>query len=729
MSRASRIPLQSGARVAVIGGGPSGSFFAYFLCQMAQRVGRDVQVDLYEPRDFRCTGPRGCNMCGGIVSESLMQSLATEGIQLPAGVVQRRIDSYFLHMDVGSVRVMTPMQEMRIAAIARGGGPRGATLVVDSFDAFLLERAVQMGARHRPERATVVELVEGRPRVRTDQGREDTYDLLVGAIGVNSTLLKCLDGLQDYRPPLVTKAYVAELMLGEEMIRRYLGSSMHVFLLDLPRLEFAALIPKSDFVTVCLLGDQIDKAVFEGFLGSDEVRQVLPPHWEPPSDFCHCSPRLNVQSADHSYGDRVVFIGDCGTTRLFKDGIGAAYRTAKAAARTVVFRGVAAEDFRHHFWPTCRRIHTDNRIGKIVFGVTRQIQRRRYARRALWRMTSREQKLSGDKRRMSRVLWDTFTGSAPYSKVLLRSLHPAFLGRFGLELIAGLRWGGTIRPGERVAMATGETGLSAWQGTPRQVIYRQGEPSGCMYLLHSGKLELVREQDGEERRLAIVSSGSFFGETALLGELPRTATARLLESSVLYDLKRASLLSRIHEEPSMAFRLVEHLARRVGEVEADLVSAVRAKPHARGPVRLASKLDPELAAPVVAAGQMGRRYEQSDVIYRQGDRGDCMYVVQSGEVELARRAGGQEYLLALLGPGEYFGEMALFHHEVRPDTARALQESYVFTLERNGLLRRVHEDPSMVLQLIDHLVRRLSALEDVLFQQVASAAGAVATST
>ncbi|HSF17875.1 MAG TPA: cyclic nucleotide-binding domain-containing protein [Vicinamibacteria bacterium] len=729
MNRTTRIPLEDGARVAVLGGGPSGSFFTYFLCQMAQRAGRDVRIDLYEPRDFRCTGPRGCNMCGGVISESLMQSLATEGIQLPAGVVQRRIDSYFLHMDVGSVRVMTPVQEMRIAAIARGGGPRGAAMVVDSFDAFLFERAIQMGARHVPERATAVELVEGRPRVRSDRGSQSTYDLLVGAIGVNSVLLKSLDGLQMYRPPLVTKAYVAEFILGEEMIRRYLGSSMHVFLLDIPRLDFAALIPKRDFVTVCLLGDQIDGEVVERFLGSEEVRQVLPPHWERPSEFCHCSPRLNVQSATHSYGDRVVFIGDCGTTRLFKDGIGAAYRTAKAAARTAVFCGVAAEDFRDHFSPTCRRIHTDNRIGKVVFGVTRQIQRRRYARRALWRMTSREQKLSSDKRRMSRVLWDTFTGSAPYSKVLLRSLHPAFLGRFGLELVAGLRSGGTIRPRERVQMATGGTGLTSWQGTAHQVIYRQGEPGGCMYLLHSGKLEIVREQGGEERRLAILAGGSFFGETALLGELPRNATARLLEPSVLYDLKRTSLLARIHEEPSMAFRLVEHLARRVGEVEAALVSAVRVKPKAWEPVRPASALGPHPATPVVAAGQMGRRFEPGEVIYRQGDRGDCMYILLSGEVELTRRAGGQEYLLALLGPGEYFGEMALFHQEIRPHVVRAIKESYVFTLERNGLLRRVHEDPSMALQLIHNLVGRLSALEDVLFLQSASAPGAVAAST
>lgn len=91
--------LDDGSRVAVMGGGPAGSFFSYFLLQMARRTGLRVDVDIYEPRDFFATGPKGCNMCGGIISESLVQNLAAEGINLPASVVQRGIDSYLLHMD------------------------------------------------------------------------------------------------------------------------------------------------------------------------------------------------------------------------------------------------------------------------------------------------------------------------------------------------------------------------------------------------------------------------------------------------------------------------------------------------------------------------------------------------------------------------------------------------------------------------------------------------------
>ena len=204
---------------------------------------------------------------------------------------------------------------------------------------------------------------------------------------------------------------------------------MHVFLLNLPRLEFAAVIPKGDYVTVCLLGEDIDKELFEAFLNSPEVKQCMPPNWHQDQFACQCSPRMNNHAATHPYGDRIVFIGDCGVTRLYKDGIGGAYRTAKAAATTALFHGITAEDFKKHYLPACNTIDTDNSFGKVIFSVTNLIQHTRFARRAILRMTASEQEKAGKNRRMSMVLWDMFTGSAPYKDIFIRTLNPLFLMR------------------------------------------------------------------------------------------------------------------------------------------------------------------------------------------------------------------------------------------------------------------------------------------------------------
>jgi hypothetical protein len=130
-------------------------------------------------------------------------------------------------------------------------------------------------------------------------------------------------------------------------------------------------------------------------------------------------------------------IGDSGATRLFKDGIGAAYRTAKAAAKTVVFHGVDAESFEKHYAPLCRKISNDNKVGKFVFAVASLVQKARFARRGVLRMTVKEQQDQDGPRRMSTVLWDLFSGSASYTNVFLRTLHPAYIGSLAWNLLAG----------------------------------------------------------------------------------------------------------------------------------------------------------------------------------------------------------------------------------------------------------------------------------------------------
>jgi flavin-dependent dehydrogenase len=435
-----RLSLTDRSRVAVIGGGPAGSIFAYFLLEMAGRVGMELSVDIIEPRNFEKPAPVGCNMCGGIISESLVQNLATEGINLPGKVVQRGIDSYMLHMDVGSVRIATPQQEMRIGAVTRGPGPRDVKeMKWESFDYHLLRRAIEAGARVVQGRVDQVELKDGRPHLRTKGGEAESYDLVAVAMGVNSPGLKLFEGLGlGYERPSSTKTLIREYYLGEEVINRTLGSSMHVFLLDIPRLEFAAIIPKGDYVSMCLLGEDIDNALVENFVSTPEVQACMPPEWQADARSCQCMPRIAVRGVKKPFADRVVFVGDCGVTRLYKDGIGAAYRTAKAAARTAVFEGISEEAFRKHYLPSCQTIANDNLIGKVTFLATRVIQKTRFARRAVLKMTINEQTKDGSRRRMSSVLWDMFSGSAPYKDIFLRTLHPAFLGRLSWSLVSSL---------------------------------------------------------------------------------------------------------------------------------------------------------------------------------------------------------------------------------------------------------------------------------------------------
>jgi hypothetical protein len=291
--------------------------------------------------------------------------------------------------------------------------------------------AIEKGAKLINDRVTSVEIKNGRPYVKTRGGMNKGYDLLAVAAGVNSPAIKMFEKLRiGYQPPEATKTFICEYYVGGKTLKKTLGSSMHVFLLDIPRLEFAAIIPKGDYATVCMLGEGIDEELIQSFLSSREVRECMPPDWQYGPRSCNCYPRINIRGAGTPYTDRIVFIGDSGVTRLYKDGIGAAYRTAKAAASTAVFQGISKEDFQEHFMPVCKAINMDNFIGRLNFLVTTQIKKTRFARRALLRMTTLEQDKEGHERHMSTVMWDMFTGSAPYQEIFVRTLQPAFMAQF-----------------------------------------------------------------------------------------------------------------------------------------------------------------------------------------------------------------------------------------------------------------------------------------------------------
>lgn len=432
------LPLEDGSRVAVVGGGPAGAFFAYFLQRLAEVSGLELEIDIFEPRLFTHRGPAGCNHCGGIVSESLVQLLASEGVNLPTEVVERGIEAYLLHMDIGSVRISTPREEKRIAGVFRGNGPRGSERAVRvGFDHYLLELAAASGARVIRRLVTRIAWREDRPELEDAEGMRQRYDLVALAAGVNSRLLEngC-EAAPGYSFPGTMTSFICEFHLGHAAIQSCLGDAMHIFLLDLPRLEFAALIPKGDYVTLCILGHDIDETLAEAFLAAPEVRRCFP-GGKIPEIACHCFPRLNVSPPALPYAERMVWIGDCGVARLYKDGIGSAYRMAKAAARTAVLHGVSARNFEAHYGPTCKTMNWDNRLARFVFMATTAIQKLRPLRRGVLRMTATEQARAERAKHMSSVLWDVFTGSAPYKDVLVRSFHPGFIASLAWNLLAG----------------------------------------------------------------------------------------------------------------------------------------------------------------------------------------------------------------------------------------------------------------------------------------------------
>jgi CRP/FNR family cyclic AMP-dependent transcriptional regulator len=116
----------------------------------------------------------------------------------------------------------------------------------------------------------------------------------------------------------------------------------------------------------------------------------------------------------------------------------------------------------------------------------------------------------------------------------------------------------------------------------------------------------------------------------------------------------------------------------------------------------------------MSSGALGREYKGGDVIVHQGEVGDCMYVIQEGEVEVVRVDKGSIIRLAVLGRGDFFGEMSVFEKEVRSATVRALDRVRVITVDKKTFMRRIQKDPTLAFRIFQTMASRIKQLNEEL---------------
>jgi CRP-like cAMP-binding protein len=105
-----------------------------------------------------------------------------------------------------------------------------------------------------------------------------------------------------------------------------------------------------------------------------------------------------------------------------------------------------------------------------------------------------------------------------------------------------------------------------------EVIVCQGTPGDCMYVIEDGVVEIVVERDGHETLLRTASTGELIGEMAIFEHRPRSATVRARGAARVLTLDKRNFMRRISEDPTLAFRIIESMARRVRELSDEVVA-------------------------------------------------------------------------------------------------------------------------------------------------------------
>ena len=107
------------------------------------------------------------------------------------------------------------------------------------------------------------------------------------------------------------------------------------------------------------------------------------------------------------------------------------------------------------------------------------------------------------------------------------------------------------------------------------------------------------------------------------------------------------------------------------------------------------------------SNKLGHQYNDGEVVIKQGEQGECLYVIQEGKVEVIDESGNEEIKIAELGETEFFGEMGLFEKDVRSCTVRSIGEAKIMTIDKRNFYKTIQKDPSLAYRLLEKMSNRL----------------------
>lgn len=231
---------------------------------------------------------------------------------------------------------------------------------------------------------------------------------------------------------------------------------------------------------------------------------------------------------------------------------------------------------------------------------------------------------------------------------------------------------------------------------------RQGEPGDRAWLIESGALEATLDTLDGRRKLGSIGRGAVVGEMALIDGAPRSANVQATSEVHAVELSRAAFKQMIDRCEPLAYYLLTTLIAAIrrsyglkeyGENESNFnIRSVK------NPQKILDR----------------RSFEQGYVFFRQGDAGVAAYLIQSGAVTITRgeSAGGEStggpVVVARLGPGRIFGELALLGDRPRAATATAEQNTICEIISQENFAQVVMALPPVLRAIIRIYVQQLS---------------------
>jgi thioredoxin reductase/CRP-like cAMP-binding protein/Fe-S-cluster-containing hydrogenase component 2 len=228
-----------------------------------------------------------------------------------------------------------------------------------------------------------------------------------------------------------------------------------------------------------------------------------------------------------------------------------------------------------------------------------------------------------------------------------------------------------------------------------EIIFEKNDYTDTFFSVISGSVDI--EISAEKRKS--LKAGQFFGEMGLISGRRRTATVRAAEDGIFLESPRKQILKLMSSSDTVKAKIDREFLFRALQTS------------------IFQESDPALLASLLDRIKF-RRFKRGDVIFREGDIGDELFVLRKGSVKISRKnREGQDVVQTYIAAGNYFGEMALLSEDSmqRSATVTAVVPCEVVTLSKDDFLHVIKANPREYERFIG--VARARRVENVVVNQ------------
>ena len=234
-----------------------------------------------------------------------------------------------------------------------------------------------------------------------------------------------------------------------------------------------------------------------------------------------------------------------------------------------------------------------------------------------------------------------------------------------------------------------------------QTLYRAGDLAGGLFLIESGRIEVQPDTaDGERQE---VTDGSLLGALALLTNKPQTTTAVAREETLLWALLADDFQMIASRQPGLRRSLGRNVRARLSRTD-QTQAALRLSQ-----MPIFTQLPPATIQ-AIAQRMVLQHIPAGERVYRIGESGDAMYLVENGEIELtAENAVGVVEEIGRVGPEGFFGELSLLTGQMRVEDATATRNTNLWILNKHELDALASQNPAIGKALSQGVATRLAS--------------------